>query len=310
MAGIFSVFNSSPDIGIKDKPETSSRVAGITTASAREPFLDFPLVPDTKLVSMPVPRNTLRAPEISARAALVRDASSGVTLLEKNAEEKLPIASLTKLMTALVVVENLSLDDEVEIKNSDLAAVPYRINIPAGEKVTVRGLLTAMLVSSANDAALALSRAVFGNTPDFVEAMNARARELRMTSTSFSNPVGFDSANHYSTASDLARLVEEFMDHTELLDIVKMKSAVVTSVSGRQKVKIYTTNKLMAERGDVIGLKTGFTAEAKGSLIILVNQKHDSSPETAYYSIILGSDDREDETTMLMKWVEENFIWK
>ncbi len=310
MAGIFSIFNSSPE----SRPVSSAargQVAGaVAAASASEQFLDFPLVPDSKLVSMPVPRNNILAPEISAGAVLVRDALSGVTLLEKNAEEKLPIASLTKLMTALIVIENVSPDQEVEITNSDLAAAPYRINFPAGEKITVRHLLTAMLVSSANDAALALSRAALGNTPDFVEAMNRRARELGMSSTSFSNPVGFDSPDQYSTASDMARLVEEFMNHTQLLDIVKMKSAVVESVSGRQKIKLYTTNRLMLERIDIIGLKTGFTAEAKGSLIILVDRKPDDLAQTAYYSIILGSDDREGETKMLIKWVEDNFVWK
>lgn len=308
MVAVFAVFDSGPDVPSAEAG--NGRVAGMVAASGEAPFLDFPIVPDTKLVSIPVSRNAHKAPELSAKALLVRDVRSGVTMLEKNSSSRLPIASLTKLMTALVVMEKSSLDEEVEIKNSDLAVPAYRIDFSPREILTVRDLLTAMLVSSANDAALSLARHTMGSTANFVKAMNDKAGDLRMASTSFSNPVGFDDQEHYSTASDLSRLVEEFMNHGDLMDIVKMKSAVVSSVSGKQKIKLYSTNKLLLDRPEVIGLKTGYTAEAGGSLIILVNIGSESAPLAQYYSIMLGSDDREKETALIIKWIEDNFLWK
>lgn len=303
MVAIFTVFDSKP-VG------QTGKVAGTVAVSAREAFLDFPIVSDTKLVSIPVSRNALKPPEVSAKALLVRDIGSGVVMLEKNSSAKLPMASLTKLMTALVVMENASLDEEVEIKNSDLSVVPYRVNFSPSEKLTIRDLLTAMLVSSANDAALSLARHTMGSTENFVKAMNDKARDLRMASTSFSNPVGIDNPEHYSTAADLSRLAQEFMNYAELLDIVKMKSAVISTVSGRQKIKLYSTNKLLLENASVVGLKTGYTAEAGGSLIVLVNRQSESALPVKYYSIMLGSDDREEETSLIMKWIEDNFLWK
>jgi len=301
MIAAFAVFNPSPEI-----PE--GKVAG-QIVSGTEKFADFPVVPDTRVISIPVNAKPAKAPGVSAKAVLIKDIESGVAVYEKNSAEKLPIASLTKLMTALIVVENASLDDEVEIKASDLQTAPYRINFAVGDRVAIKDLLTAMLVPSANDAALALARHTFGSKEDFVKAMNNKARGLGMVSTSFANPVGFDSASHYSTAADMSLLAEEFIKHTELLDIVKLKSADIASLSSSRKQRVYTTNKLLLERDDVVGLKTGYTVEAKGSLITLVDNGNPESP-LRYYSIMLGSDDREMETRMLMKWIEDNFIWR
>lgn len=305
MVAIFSVFNPSPEI-------PGGLVAGVTVRNSvgvGAGFLDFPIVPDSRLVLIPVSKNTAKSPEISAKAVLAADIGSGTVIFERNSAEKLPIASLTKLMTALVVVEQAPLDDQVEILAEDLDTVPFRLNFSPGERLTIRDLVTAMLVSSANDAALALARHTAGSRQNFVAAMNDKALKLGMVSTSFTNPVGFDHPNHYSTAADLSALVEEFINHAALVDIVKMKSAEITSEPSGRKLAIYTTNKLLLERSSVIGLKTGFTAEAKGSLIILVDRQTTGEP-VRYYSIILGSDDREQETRMLMDWIEDNFVWQ
>ena len=302
MAALFSVFNPTPEI-------SGGRVAGVTAADNSAGFLDFPIVPDSRLVLMPVAKNTAAVPEISAKAVLIRDIGSGTAIYERNAAEKLPIASLTKLMTALVVIEQVPLEEEVEILAEDLNTAPFRLNFSPGERLTVRELLSAMLVSSANDAALALARHTSGSRQNFVTAMNDKARVLGMVSTSFINPVGFDHPNHYSTAADQALLVEEFINHTALLEIVNMKSAEITAEPSGRKLKIYTTNRLLLERNNVIGLKTGFTAEAKGSLIVLA-QKQTAGEMARYYSIILGSDDREQETRALMDWIEDNFVWQ
>lgn len=282
-------------------------VAGSVTEAAS--IGDFPVVPETRLPLVPVLSGSAPAPEISARAVLVRDRGSGVTIFEKNSAQRLPIASLTKLMTALVVLEHLHEQDEVKITAADVDTPQYRTGFVPGEKIAVSELLKAMLVSSANDAAQALARTAAGSVPEFVRFMNAKASVLRMADTSFTNPVGFDDPGHYSTAADLSRLVEEFLNYPALLEIVKTKSEIISTTDGADHRRLTTTNKLLLKYQEVIGLKTGYTAESKGSLIILVSR--DIGGESAqYYSIILGSASRETETALILDWIKENFIWK
>lgn len=238
---------------------------------------------------------------ISARSVLARDLGSGATLYEKDPEVTLPIASLTKLATALVVERLVGLEDVIEIKAEDTKVPPYRAALAVGEHFKVRDLVKAMLISSANDAALALSRhAGAGDTAFFVREMNRQAEALGMIHTAFTNPVGFDDEGHYSSAADLSLLVREFLEHKELLAITGLKQAVITSVPARKKHYVLTTNKLMLEDSAITGLKTGYTEEAKGNLIILSD---------SYYLIILGSDDREGEAKKIMQWVKEG-QWK
>ena len=263
---------------------------------------EFPQSAALAAPAPPTARNRFGTPDVSAAAVLIKDVASGAIIYQKNPHSRLPIASLTKLMTAVVAVQNGQLDDEVEISPTDLDVSAFRINFSPGEKLTVRDLLIAMLVASANDAALALSRYVSGRTDNFVKDMNDEAAALGMHSTSFNNPIGFDHPDHFSTAADLDKLVAEFVHHPELLEIVKMKQAVVSTVSGRDSRRLNATNKLLEERPGVIGLKTGYTAEAKGSLIILMN-------DPKYYSIVLDSADRERETNLLLDWVEKEFVW-
>ncbi|MDP3994099.1 MAG: serine hydrolase [bacterium] len=243
--------------------------------------------------------------ELSAESALVKDKNSNVVLFEKNSREKLPIASLTKLMTALVALRELKMDEVVTISPEDTRVSPYKANLAAGEKLLARDLLKAMLVLSANDAAWALARAAGGTVKDFVLKMNSEARSLGMLSTAFTNPVGFDDDGHYSTAADLAILVEEVLRHPELVEIASLKEATINSVDGRITHRLLTTNKLMLKYKEISGLKTGYTTEAKGNLIVLVQE----GPALLYF-IVLNSDDRETETERALTWVKQSFVWR
>ena len=251
-------------------------------------------------------------PELLARAVLVRDHNSGDVLYEKNPDERVPIASLTKLMTAILVAKHLSLAEPVEIAAPDLRVPEDRAGLVGGEVITVQDLLKAMLISSANDASMALARHSGGTdgAVAFVEAMNRQARALNMKDTSFANPVGFDHEDHFSTARDLALLVEEFFHYPELLEIVKQKEATIKSLDGKYAHTLLTTNRLMLVHPEILGLKTGFTTEAKGNLIIFVQDGSLASRPVQYYSIILGSPDREAETEKIFRWVRKNFIWQ
>lgn len=271
--------------------------------------LELPVVKETNAVLVPHLVGLASPPALSARGVLVRDRHSGKVFLEKHPDKKLPIASLTKLMTAIVVHKSLAAEELVQITEADAQVPSYRAGLAAGENYTVQDLLTAMLVSSANDATMALARHVSGNIDEFVRIMNEEARLLGMTNTSFTNPVGFDDSQHFSTAEDISRLVEEFLNYPKLTEIVKKKNAIIASKNGPSRHALATTNKLLLSNDKVIGLKTGFTAEAKGNLILLVDMGQGPIP-AQFYSIILGSDFREEESTSILNWITENFQWQ
>lgn len=276
-----------------------SAVSGIFTQS----YPRLPLALDREEPQVLAKTEVLEELDLTARAVLVKDISSGQILYEKNVNLVLPIASLTKLMTALVTEKQASLEALVEISPFDLLTEKYVINLVPGENLRVYDLLQAMLISSANDATLALARfAGKGSIEKFVIMMNKEAVAFGMPSTAFTNPVGFDDPAHYSSAADLAKLVEEFLQHPRLLEIVGRKKTLISSSDGAHTHELVTTNKLLLQYEEITGIKTGYTAEAKGNLIALVDNK--------YYSIILGSSEREEETEKIMNWVTENFAWR
>ena len=261
----------------------------------------LPLAPD-RAVETPEARDQVTPLEIGAAAAWVKDMDSGTVLFDKQSRKRLPVASLTKLMTALVAKEHLAMDDKVRIAASDLKVPQAKAGFVAGEELPARDLLAAMLVASANDAAMALARAAAGNVPDFVASMNQKAASLGMAETVFRNPVGLDEAGHFSTARDLGLLTEEFLRHPELVRMSGRKTQTIVSADGKHKHSLVTTNKLLQKDG-VVGLKTGYTTEAKGNLILLLEKP-------LIYSIVLGSDNREAESEQVLAWIRENFQWR
>ncbi len=197
-----------------------------------------------------------------ASSAILMDAESGRVLYEQNPHEKRLIASTTKLMTALVAVENCAdLDGEVEIRPEWLGAEGSSIYLKAGEKITVRGLLYGLLLQSGNDSATAIACHIAGSEGDFVALMNQRAAELGMADTSFANACGLDHENHYSTAYDMA-----------LLARVCLKNETVAAICATKTVTIGTRtfvnhNKLLTRYEGCVGMKTGFTEKAGRTLV-------------------------------------------
>ena len=284
---------------------TGGEVAGTVTVSP-------PIFPTAERVEIKVPTTTdaEMPPEIGARAVLVQDFRSRRTLFSKNSDEKLPTASLTKLVTSLVALKTLSPEESITITESDVNVPLPRANLRPGERWTVEDLVTASLVASANDAAQALARAGGkGSTAAFVKSMNEFAAELGMHDTSFTNPEGFDNDLHYSTASDLSLLVFEFLQHAELAAIVREKKATIGPVGGGRSVTLTTTNKLLLEHEEVLGIKTGYTTKARGNLILLLDEL-DGGERVQYFSIILGSNAREDESEKILNWVRQNVVWQ
>jgi D-alanyl-D-alanine carboxypeptidase (penicillin-binding protein 5/6) len=204
-------------------------------------------------------------PLIKASALYLVDLKSHRVLLEKNAGRRLPPASLTKMMTALVALEAASPEQVVRI---DRRALVHRssITLHPGEQFLLRDLLTAMLVTSANDACEAIALHVGGDADRFVTMMNERARTLGLENTHFVNACGFDAPDHYSTAADLARLTEQALQVPAISMMVRTVTRDIASVNGARQLSLHSTNELLLDP-DVTGVKTGYTSKAGRCLI-------------------------------------------
>jgi D-alanyl-D-alanine carboxypeptidase (penicillin-binding protein 5/6) len=204
-------------------------------------------------------------PVNKASALYMVELTSGRVLLEKNADHRLPPASLTKIMTALLALESAPLQDVVKIDNR---ALVHRSSLKfhAGEEFLLRDLLTAMLVTSANDACEAVAFHVGGDADRFVAMMNDRAKTLGLRNTHFANACGFDAPGHYSTASDLAKLTEHSLQIPAISMMVRTVVREIVSLDGKHSVVLHSTNDLLLD-SDVTGVKTGYTTKAGRCLI-------------------------------------------
>ncbi|MCL5435713.1 MAG: serine hydrolase [Patescibacteria group bacterium] len=233
-----------------------------------------------------------------AEIAYATDLKTGTVLYKKNSDKPWPTASLAKLITALVVVNTVSLDSVVEV-NERAPKVPQPVmGLAGGERITTYDLLRGMLIMSANDAANALALGVSSSTPRFVELMNSLAEKLELKQTHFRNPAGFDDPAEYSTAEDLDRLAREFLSEPKLAEIVQVQSVSVASVDATVHHWLKTSNKLLSSPG-ILGVKTGYTDEARGNLIILAENKLGHQVLT----VVLGSLNRESDSQALVDWI-------
>jgi serine-type D-Ala-D-Ala carboxypeptidase (penicillin-binding protein 5/6) len=204
-------------------------------------------------------------PDIKAAALYMVELKSGRVLLEKNATRRLPPASLTKIMTALVALETAPLHEVVRINRRAIVHhSSYKFR--PGEEFLLRDLLTAMLVTSANDACEAIAWHIGGDDKQFVAMMNDRARTLGLKDTHFANPCGFDAKGHYSTAADLARLTEQALQQPIFAMMVRTMVRDIATVDGTRQVVLRSTNELLLDP-DVNGVKTGYTSKAGRCLI-------------------------------------------
>lgn len=242
--------------------------------------------------------------DISAKAFLVADADTFEVLMEKQAGQNLPIASLTKIMTALLAYELLDVNQYYQISSDDNFSVQPVLHLRSQDSVKVLHLIEATLVCSANDAAKALAHAVERNTQrGFVNLMNEKAAELNLLNTHFSNPLGFDSDNNYSTASDLLTLSARIQKLAVFKNLGRRKTVSFVSQNGFT-YSCGATNKLIAKDPTIEVVKTGFTDRAKGSMIAKINRQGRS-----VLIIILGSEQRETDLLKLADLTFQNFEW-
>ena len=206
-------------------------------------------------------------PAVSARASVLFEPEGGRFPFEKNADERLPIASTTKLMTALVALRLTPTDTLLTVPAAACGIEGSSVYLRQGEKLTAEQLLYALLLRSANDAASALAIALSGSEEAFVAEMNAEAARLGCTDTHFANPHGLDNPEHYSSARDLARIMAACAENADFLRICGEKKYVLP-LDGRTQV-LTNHNKLLFLRDDVLCGKTGFTKKAGRCLVSL-----------------------------------------
>ena len=278
-----------------------------------EPLIESPILLERSMASalllanpnfLPIRNWEVEEPDIKAKSAIVFDAEKNKVLYEKEIDRILPIASLTKIMTALIVLENIGLDEITTISKEAVSAYGETGNLVVKEKISIINLLHVLLMESSNDAAVALSEAVEQKTgKSFVGLMNEKVDKMGLTSTRFSDPSGFNSTN-ISTTNEIVKIVKHSFDQSIIWQILKTSEIDLSSDDGEIKHHWINTDELLNRLPNVIGGKTGYTTEAEGCLILAVEI---SSKKIV--SVVLGAQERFLETEELIKWVERAYQW-
>jgi len=248
-------------------------------------------------------------PQILAKAAIVvnfkLDQPKTSILYQKNTDQQLSIASLTKIMTAIVALENLNPDENIKISQQSVSADGNNGGLLIGEELTVRDLLFIMLIESSNDAAMALANDNrFVPYESFVKMMNDKALALNMINSHFDDPSGLSDKN-YSTAQDMISMIKYAMNSSLLLEIMETKKTTIKSIDAKTVHNLVSTNKLLGKIPVILGGKTGYTDEAGGCMLTFSNI--DSSYLVA---VVLGSQNREDDTEKLINWSQTAWLWQ
>jgi D-alanyl-D-alanine carboxypeptidase (penicillin-binding protein 5/6) len=237
-------------------------------------------------------------PAFTANSVLLIEENSMTPIMSYNSDVSLPMASLTKLMTALIIVESHNLSELVKISKISENTEGSSMKLKEGEVFTVEDLLKGLLIKSGNDSAIALAKYHSGSVYKFVNEMNSRAKDLYLSNTSFTNPHGLDNINHYSSSKDIIKLARLIMKNKEIQNIVKTSKVSVFSKEGNEHILI-NTNNLLNGIFPVYGIKTGTTEKAKQCLLLFIKNNNKN-----YYLVILGSDDRyQDARNILYKLI-------
>ena len=240
-------------------------------------------------------------PNVLASTALIFNLADERILFEKDIHTPKKIASLTKILTGLAVLENLNLNSKVTLTPEAVATFGQAGNFDAGETFLVRDLLTAMLVQSSNDAAQALADAAPQSILDFI---NKLILDLGLEKTSIATVTGLDDADNHATAFDLMRLILYSSDQRELWRLMGLPQATIYEVKNQTPHELFSTNKLLGKFGVIAG-KTGFTTEAKETYVAIFQ----IAPDQRLGLVILDSPDRFTDTQTLINWANRAYQW-
>jgi D-alanyl-D-alanine carboxypeptidase len=252
------------------------------------------------LLKMPVAAEEIY---INARAAIALDSKTKVVLFERNAHQLIPMASTTKIMTALVAIKYGDLDRKVEISSKAASIHGSTVGYKKGEMVSIRELVYGLMLRSGNDAAIAIAEGIAGSVEEFVKLMNEYAGQIGLSSTNFESPHGLDSQNHYTTAYDLALITAKAKESNLFNSVVGAKD-----VDGRQygfSRSFHNINKILWQLPNATGVKTGYTGQAGKCLVTSVDIENRD-----VVIVVLNSNTRWKETKKINDYVMKNYKYK
>ena len=239
-------------------------------------------------------------PKINSRSAVVIDRKSKNIIYGKNENVKKAMASTTKIMTAMVVIQNTNLNNTVEISKKAAGTGGSRLGLKVGDKITVKDLLYGLLLRSGNDCAVALAEYVAGSVPEFSNLMNQNAQMVGLNNTHFVTPHGLDEEEHYTTAYELAILADYALNNEVFAQIVNTKSYTINI--NKSSKALNNTNELLGNLNGVYGVKTGFTNGAGRCLVTSIKRGN-----LDVICVVLGADTKKDRTRDSAKLIEYTF---
>lgn len=242
-------------------------------------------------------KQVIDEPNLSARIGLIFDRNSKTILYEKNGKKQVPMASTTKIMTSIVVLENANLNEVVTIDKKAAGTGGSRLELKANDKITVHDLLYGLMLRSGNDAAVALANHVGGSVEGFSKMMNQKAKQMGLTNSHFVTPHGLDQEEHYTTAYELACMADYALQIPKFKEIVGTKNYNIT-INGKSRI-ISNTNELLGNLNGVYGIKTGFTNGAGRCLVTGCKRGN-----LDIITVVLGSDTKKIRTTDSIKLIE------
>lgn len=250
--------------------------------------------------------NPVSEPHLNSRYAVVLDRNSKAVLYAKNENKRVPMASTTKIMTAIVLLENLgvnnnfTLNTQVEVCKEAGAVGGSRLGLKAGNKITINDLLYGLMLCSGNDAAIQIAVSIGGNVENFANLMNKKAEELGLKDTHFVTPHGLDKPEHYTTAYELALIADYALNIEKIAKVVNTKTYTV-NINGNSKT-INNTNELLGYLNGVNGVKTGFTNGAGRCLVTSVNRNGFN-----IITVVLGADTKKIRTKDSISLIEYTY---
>ena len=244
--------------------------------------------------------NTLEASSINSRSCIVYDRNSHMILYGKNETKQVKMASTTKIMTSLIIIENCNLSETIEVSQKAAGTGGSRLGLKTGDKITIKDLLYGLMLCSGNDAAVALAEYTGGDISGFAELMNNKAKELGLANTHYESPHGLDSDGHYTTAYELALLSDYALKNETFSKIVGTKNYTVT-INGYPK-NLSNTNELLGYLDGVYGVKTGFTNGANRCLVTACKRN-----DMDIICVVLGADTKKYRTQDSIKLIEYAF---
>lgn len=255
--------------------------------------------------------DSLEENELLAKSAVLIDGDSGRVLFGKNYEQKMAMASTTKIMTCIVALEEAPMDKVVEISAKAAGMPKVHMNVIKGEKYVLKDLLYAMMLESYNDVAVAVAEGVAGSVEDFAKKMNEKAKEIGAVNTNFVTPNGLDAHGHLSTAYDMALIGAYAVKNKDFLEIVNTKSYHLSDTTGKRNFTATNKDAFLTMDNEAVGIKTGFTGEAGYCFVGAVKSK-----ERVFVSCVLAcgwppnKTYKWNDTKKLMSFGKKNYNYK